>query len=291
MTAFVAAAALGVLASYLAFRARRAAEARRLASALGSTSPTDSPKGQGLVGRAPSLALASGASLRSTAPIVVASALLGAVCGSGLAGPPGAIAGAVIGACVPRGVSHRRAAAEAAQVDRQLSEFADAVGSAVRGGLSISQAVEFAAGEAEPPLRGPAGALLRRRKMGIPMAEALDGFADSVATDEAKLLALVLGVHHRSGGNVAAALEEIRSTIRHRLDLRRELRAMTAQGRISGVILGVLPVGFLVVLSVTSHRELSPVLHSPAGAALVSVGLALEGLAYLWIRRMLRVEV
>ena len=278
------------LSSGLAERARRAATAARLAATLGSTVPGDTPPGSRQAPRA-AFGVVRGSALRSASPAVFAATLCGAACGAVFAGPPAAVAGGVVGATVSRGVSRRRVAASAALIDRQVGDFVDGVASAVRGGLSISQAVEFAAEEAASPLRDAAGALLRSRKMGVPLSEALDRFADSVGTDEAKLLALVLGVHHRSGGNVVAALEEIRSTIRHRLDLRRELRALTAQGRISGAILGVLPVGFLVVLSVTSHRELSPVLHSPAGTVLVTMGLGLEGLAYLWIRRILRVDV
>lgn len=291
MIALLVAAVFGVLASRLMSRARRRGRAERLTAALGRSGTSGSTLPPVLVAGATPADAGAAPGVASAGSLAVVSGLCGAALGALLAGPPGGIAGAVIGASIPRGLSRRRGAAVAALVDRQVSEFADGVASAVRGGLSISQAVEFAAEEAEPPLRGAAGALLRNRRMGVPLAEALEGFAASVATDEAKLLALVLGVHHRSGGNVAAALDEIRSTIRHRLDLRRELRAITAQGRISGFILGVLPVAFLVVLSVTSRHELSPVLHSPTGAMLVGAGLVLDGLAYLWIRRMLRVDV
>jgi tight adherence protein B len=291
MTALLAAMILAVIALRSAALARRRVEAGRLAGALGRLDRPEEPSGTRRDESDSSLASARAAAHRFVTPAVIGSALCGAACGAFLAGLPGGIGGGAMGALIPRAVSHRRAASVAGALDRQVGEFADGVASAVRGGLSISQAVEFAAAEADPPLGGPAGALLRNRRMGIPLTEALERFADSVATDEARLLALVLGVHHRSGGNVAAALEDITATIRHRLDLRRELRAITAQGRISGYILGVLPLAFFVVLSVTSRRELSPVLHSPAGAVLVSAGLGLEGLAYLWIRRLLRVDV
>ena len=65
---------------------------------------------------------------------------------------------------------------------------------------------------------------------------------------------------------------------------------MTAQGRISGAILGTLPIGFFVLLALTSGNDLASVYRSPAGTAMVVVGLLMEGLAYLWIRRLLQVE-
>jgi len=280
--------ALGSLAGRLWIRARRGIQVERLASRLDAESPaaesTVARETRGTVSP-----VETGPGARPLVPTIGAG-LVCAALGFLLAGLPGAIAGGVVGAMAPRSVARRRAARAASTVDRQIGEFAEGVASAVRGGMSISQAVEFAAEEAEPPLRPATSAMLGSRRMGTPLTDALAGFADAVGTDETRLLALVLGVHHRSGGNVADALDEITSTIRHRLDLRRELRAITAQGRISGTILGVLPLAFFLVLSVTSRGELEPVVRSPAGAVLVSAGLALEALAYLWIRRLLRVE-
>ena len=289
MRSLFATLALGALAGRFWRRARRSVEVERLASTLGPASPVEVDAGANdALPRPASLIDGWGGRLGALAAL---SGLLAAVVGFLLAGLPGGVAGAVVGAVLPRSIARRRAAQGAATVDRQVGEFADAVASAVRGGLSISQAVEFAAEDAEQPMRKACVALLGTRSMGTPLADALDGFAESVGTDEAKLLALVLGVHHRSGGNVAAALDEITSTIRHRLELRRELRAITAQGRISGSILGLLPVAFFLVLSVTSRSQLEPVVRSPAGAVLVSAGLGLEALAYLWIRRLLRVDL
>ena len=172
-----------------------------------------------------------------------------------------------------------------------MQEFADGVASAVRGGQSIAQAVEFAAAEARPPLEEAAREFLSDPGRGrAAAAGARTGSPSGSDTDESRLLALVLGIHHRAGGDVAGALDEVAGTIRHRLGLRRELRALTAQGRISGVVLGVLPVGFFLVMALTSRGQMQPVLRSLPGAAMVSIGFLLDGLAFLWIRRLLRIE-
>jgi tight adherence protein B len=120
---------------------------------------------------------------------------------------------------------------------------------------------------------------------------ALETFAQALGTDDGRLFVLILTIHQRSGGNVAGALEEVASTIRHRVAVRRELRALTAQGRVSGTILGALPIGFFLVLATTSRGELVPIYRSAAGIAMVTAGLVLEALAYLWIRRLLKVQV
>jgi tight adherence protein B len=210
--------------------------------------------------------------------------------GWSLGGPVTATVGGLAAAVAVRAWRRRSAMPDARALDHQVGELAEAISSAVRGGLSIAQAVEFAAAEAGPPLTDAADEFLSARDMGVPFQAALQRLAEHVGTDEALLLALVLGVHHRSGGNVAEALDEVARTIGHRLRLRAELRALTAQGRISGLVLGVLPVGFFVVMAVTSRDELRPVLGSAPGEVMLLAGFLLEGLAFLWIRRLLRVE-
>jgi tight adherence protein B len=68
-------------------------------------------------------------------------------------------------------------------------------------------------------------------------------------------------------------------------------KPLSAQGRISGAVLGSLPIGFFLLVAATSHRQLAPVYGSTAGVAMVSVGLAMELLAFMWIRRLLDLTV
>jgi len=207
-----------------------------------------------------------------------------------LGGVPTAVAAGVGSASAFGAWRRRRARPDPVAIDRRVQEFADGVAAAVRAGQSIAQAVDFAAAEARPPLEEAAREFLAARSVGAPLQPTLARFADRTDTDESRLLALVLGIHHRAGGDVAEALEEVSSTIRHRLGLRRELRALTAQGRISGVVLGALPAGFFLILTTTSRGQMQPVLRSLPGMAMVSMGLLLDSLAFLWIRRLLRIE-
>ena len=216
-------------------------------------------------------------------------ALIGAVLGVALGGPPVSLAAAVAAARVPKAVRRRRARRRSELLERQLADLAAATASAVRSGLSVVQALDFASSETAEPLSGLLTSAAARRAAGASFDLALEGFGQAVGSEDARLFVLVLAINRRSGGNVAPALESVAATIRDRVAARRELRALTAQGRISGVVLGALPVGFFLVLALTSRGELAPVLRSGAGAAMVATGLALEGIAYVWIRHLLRV--
>ena len=207
-----------------------------------------------------------------------------------LAGPAGVLVGVSLAAWAPHAVRQRRAGERKARLERQLAEVVETCSLAVRAGLSIAQALEFAANEADGPIDQLLRRLIEEQGVGEPFDVAFQHFGEAVGTEDAHLFVLVVTTHARSGGNLAGALDEVATTITHRFDVRRELRALSAQGRVSGAILGALPIAFFFVLAATSHRELGPVYRSAAGIAMVSAGLVMEAAAYVWIRRLMRVE-
>jgi tight adherence protein B len=215
--------------------------------------------------------------------------LLGAIAFR-MVGPVGLLLGVVAGLGLARLRSRRQARGRAVALERQLGEVAETVGLALRSGLSVSQALEFASAEVDEPMAELLCRFADERRLGIRFDQALDRLAETLGTEDARLFALVVGIHARSGGDLAGALEEVTESIRHRIAVRTELRALSTQGRVSGAIMGSLPIAFFAVLATTSRRQLAPVYRSSAGIAMLSAGLTMEGLAYLWIRRLLRIE-
>jgi tight adherence protein B len=274
--------ALAVLAISLALRGRRLATSQRMAS-VGLAHTRGEP-------RSPTHAPTAGDSgarrlLRfSLAPI-------GASIGWILAGPMGLLVGGGAGAAVPLVRARRQSRQRTEALERDLAQLAATTSLALRSGLSVSQALEFAGSELVGATQGLFERFLEERRFGIPFDAALERFGATLGSDDAQLFVLVMSVHARSGGDLAGALDEVVTTIRHRVAVRRELRAASAQGRVSGAILGALPIAFFLVLAATSHRQLGPVYRSAPGVAMVTGGLVMEGLAYLWIRRLLRIEV
>jgi len=227
--------------------------------------------------------------VRAAAPL--ASGAAAALILGRFTGPIGWPVGAVAGWALPVAWRRRKAQHVALKLEGQLAELVESASLAVRTGLSITHALEFAAGEAESPIRDVIERVFIEQRLGLPFERGLDRLAETIGTDDARLFVLVVGVHAKSGGDLAGALDEVGSTIRHRVAVRRELRALSAQGRISGGVLGALPLLFFLVLAGTSRRELEPIYRSAPGMAMIGGGLAMQGIAYLWIRKMLRVEV
>jgi tight adherence protein B len=176
-----------------------------------------------------------------------------------------------------------------ARRDEQLADAVGALTAAVRAGSSVPQALAYTAREAEPPFAADLDALVGALDGGVPMADAVAAWVERVGTDDARLVGAVLELHRRSGGDLPAVLDQVASTIRERVAAAREVRALTAQARLSGLILGLLPVGFFAFLWLTSRREIEGALATRAGAASIAIGLGLEAGAFVWIRRLLEV--
>jgi tight adherence protein B len=182
----------------------------------------------------------------------------------------------------------RRARGEASALEAQLAHAVDAVSAALRAGLSLSQAIRYAAGECEPRVAQELRAVAEREDLGVPLDAALDQWEKGSPSDDVRLVANALRL--RIGPGLPGVLDEVGRALRQRRAIAGEVRSLTAQARLSGTILGILPIGFFAFLALTSRHDMAAALATPAGIAAVVAGLVLQGGGYLWIRRLVRVE-
>jgi tight adherence protein B len=216
--------------------------------------------------------------------------IVAAIAGFALHGP----VFAAIAAVAARGAwairIKRRTARIVAERDEQLGDAVRALASSLRAGMSTTQAIAYAETESVAPLVESLAAMRTSLDLGVPFDDALARWTDDVDSDDARLVAGVLRMHRRSGGDLPSVLDQVADTLRERQAAAREIRALTAQARLSGTILGVLPIGFLAFLWLTSRAQIEGAFRTPAGIASLTLGLVLEGLAFLWIRRLLEVR-
>ena len=175
--------------------------------------------------------------------------------------------------------------------EEQLRETVSALASGMRSGLSVRRSLDEAARDAEKPMRSHLDRARARLSVGEPLHVALRELGEGLGLPDGRLLAAVLAVHARTGGDLPALLEEVAGIVGQRLESRRRVRALTAQGRASGAVLAVLPVAFIALLSWTGGDGLGAFYRTPAGSVLLLAGLLLEGLGFLWIRRIVRPTV
>jgi tight adherence protein B len=261
-----------------ALSAQRAVREARRASALGPFERSP------MVGRRPSIAghSVTGRAIAVTAACGVVAWLV--------AGPVGVGVGALLLSVAPavgRRVAARRASALLAQ---QLIDAVGALAAAARAGRSVAQAICSAAEEVGEPLASTLRTLGDALAAGDPFDDAVRRWAGSVGSDDAALVAATLSLHRRMGGDVAAGVDLVGVTLHDRAEVTAEVRSMTAQARLSGLIVGSLPIAFLAVLWLVSREDVVRGLSHPAGRVAVVIGLLLEAGAYVWIRRLLEVR-
>jgi tight adherence protein B len=205
-----------------------------------------------------------------------------------LAGPPAAVVAAAVAAALPRVLRFRGAKRERVMLDEQLAEAVSSIAAGMRAGYSLVQALRFAADEGSPPLAGSIAALVDRSALGMPLGESIE--SEAHGGRDARLVAGVLRLHSRSGGDLPFVLDRLVETLRERRSAAREVRSLTAQARISGAILGLLSLVFFGFLALTAPHDLVLALRSSAGMTALITGFAMQGAAFLWIRSLLRVE-
>jgi tight adherence protein B len=266
-------------------------------SALVAASAVAVVVGAGASVRGPAARVSSGPGSAPLAPsgpsippavATVASAVAGVAVGSVLAGPIGIVILGVACAVIPSSVRRHRVAKRAGLVEQQLLEMVVSLAATLRAGRSLEQALEVAGDEVPAPVGPTIAAMTDRVSLGSTLDASLHAWASEIGSAEGRLIAGVLGLQRRTGGALAGPLDELATTLRSRRAAARELRSLTAQARLSAAILGLLPVGFFLFLSTVSRHDIESAISTPAGAGAVTLGVLLQGGAFLWIRSLLR---
>jgi tight adherence protein B len=265
--------------------------------ALVAASAAAAAVGAGASVRAPARHASSGSSSadvargrRSIPPAIasVGSTVAGVAVGSVLAGPIGMVILGIAGAVIPSSVRRHRGAKLAGHVEQQLLEMVVSLAATLRAGRSLEQALEVAGDEVPAPVGPTIVAMRDRVALGSTLEMSLEAWASEVASAEGRLIAGVLGLQRRTGGALSGPLDELATTLRSRRAAARELRSLTAQARLSAAILGLLPIGFFLFLSTVSRHDIESAISTPAGAGAVTLGVLLQGGAFLWIRSLLK---
>ena len=181
-------------------------------------------------------------------------------------------------------------AARRADLGVDLAAAVATIAAQVRAGGSVEEGFARVGREMPGRVGGACRGLAERLAFGEPFGEALDRWSDAVGTADAALLATTLRMHRRAGGSLAPVLDELSRTTRERLEVEADLRALTAQGRLSAWIVGSLPVAFLAFLTLLTGTSIVATFATPLGAVLLVAGVGLEVGAFAWMRRILSVR-
>jgi tight adherence protein B len=217
--------------------------------------------------------------------LVCISALGAALGGSALLGLAFA-AGAAGVAVVLRG---RRGRATA-RLEHALPGALEAVARSLRSGASLRTAVDEAAAATDGRLGAELTRVCADFRRGVPFVRALDAFAERVASPGVRLTVAALGIGADTGGAQARAVDGVASTLRDRLAVAAEARALSAQTRASVWVIAVSPAVFCAFAVITDPRTADFFFRSTAGLTFLAAGLALDSAGALWMRRISGVD-
>ena len=128
-------------------------------------------------------------------------------------------------------------------------------------------------------------------QLGIPLSEALSQVTERMQSEDFQHVAIIAGLQRETGGNTAEVIDLVAETVRERIEIRRMVRGLTAQGRLSGGVLALLPVGLLILISLINPSYVHPMFHTTAGLIALAVGGVLVISGGLVIRKIVEIEV
>jgi tight adherence protein B len=180
----------------------------------------------------------------------------------------------------------RRQAAFADQLDDSLQLMA----SSLRAGHSLLRAVDAVSTEAAAPTSEEFARIVGETRVGRDLGDALDEVAERMASDDFRWVAQAIGIHREVGGNLAEVLDTVGHTIRERNAIRRQVTALSAEGKLSAVVLMALPFGIVGFLSVTNPAYLAGFTESLPGYLMVATVVVLLTVGGLWLKKTVAIR-
>lgn len=187
---------------------------------------------------------------------------------------------------VNRSVSRRRRRFEA-----QFPDVLDLLASGLESGAAISTALTLVVAEADEPAASEFARVLAATRLGSPLVDALSALAERLDSEDLVWTVQAITVQQRTGGRLADILRSVSDFMRGREELRREVQALTAEGRLSAYVLGGLPFGLALFISVTNGDYLTPLFTTVPGLVMLSVAGALMAVAFVMMSKIVRIEV
>jgi tight adherence protein B len=215
-----------------------------------------------------------------------------------LQNPIALLIGALVGFMLPRFWLNRRKNGRLNAFNKQLPDTITLIANALRAGSSFLQAIELVVRESRPPISTEFARVIREVNLGLPFEQALENMVRRVRSDDLELMATAISIQHQVGGNLAEILDSIAYTIRERIRIQGEIRTLTAQQRLSGYVVGFLPIGLAGFLFVAAPGFMDPmfqnppgILGLPAGVIILCIGGFMMFIGFLLIRRIVDIEV
>ncbi len=196
----------------------------------------------------------------------------------------------VVGFAIPPIMVQRSRSKQQQLFNKQLGESLTIMSNCMRSGYSFQQAMHSVSKEMQPPISTEFGRVVREINYGATLEQALNNMAQRVGSKDFDLLISAVITSTQVGANLSEILDTISETITDRIRLREEVRVFSAQGRMSGIIIGLLPVAVMLFLMVLNPTYLTDFINHPIGKLLLIASVFLEAVGFFLINRIVDIK-
>jgi len=203
----------------------------------------------------------------------------------------GALLGAIVGLSSTALYHRLRAGRRLNAFADQLPDALQLVVGSLRSGFSLTQSVDAMTRELGDPIQTEFGRALGETRLGVDIEDALDRVAVRMKNKDLAFVVVAIRVQREIGGNLAEVLTTTVNTMRERATLQRQVRALSAEGRLSAYILIALPFGVLGYMLMTKGNYLLPLIQSTTGLAMAAFGIVEVIVGTFWMLKVVKVEV
>ena len=172
----------------------------------------------------------------------------------------------------------------------QLPFALDLIKSSLEAGHSLPRALQVLVGEFADPLGGEFRTVLEQTRIGLPLGRALEDLLKRVPEDDLKLLVVAVKVQTEVGSSLATIVGRLSEIVRLRQRLRLQIKALTAQSRMGGMVVGLLPILVLAAFSLIQPGYTDSLFYDPTGQMILKAAVGFDLMAVITIRRLLRVD-
>jgi len=207
------------------------------------------------------------------------------------ANPVGGLVGGVVGYAIPKFMLVSAAGRKKNALEAQIPDMVLLVSSALKSGYSFLKALQVVANEMAAPMADMARRVVEECQLGVPMEDALSRMAERVRSYDIDLVVTAVIIQSQVGGSLAEVLDSIAETIRERIQVQAEVSMLSAEGRISGIVLILMAPAMAVALTVINPTYIDVLVSDPMGIKMIIGAVVLQILGIVIIKRMMKIEV
>jgi tight adherence protein B len=205
--------------------------------------------------------------------------------------PMSGVIGAFLGYMLPRFYVGRRIGGRLGAFNKQLPDTITLLSNSLRAGSSFLQSIELVSRETPAPMGEEMGRVVREVNLGLGMEEALKNMVRRIKSDDLDLMVTAISIQQQVGGNLAEILDTIAFTIRERVRIKGEVNTLTAQGRMSGYLVAVLPIAIAAMINMIQPAFMQPLFTQTIGQIMLGVGITMMTIGFFAIRKITDIKI